>query len=126
MHIGCGKKFSPYTPEKNSLILSMLEGAQRNFEDWLMEDVANISCSNVFKLAPFVRHSIGDVVFFYAWLTQLSAGTGEAVRVVEGVRNRIPMKFSKPGRFNQLELTQSFLVESLDKLTLDILQGYLF
>lgn len=105
------------------MILDMLEPALGSFQDWLQEDVSNISCSHVFRMAPFLRHSIVDVVFFAAWLTQLSAGSGEAVNLVRQIRDTIPeQNNNKPGRFNQLELTHSFLVESLDKLTLDILQ----
>jgi len=123
VHIGCGKRFSAYSAEKSSMILDMLEPALGSFQDWLQEDVSNISCSHVFRMAPFLRHSIVDVVFFAAWLTQLSAGSGEAVNLVRQIRDTIQeQNNNKPGRFNQLELTHSFLVESLDKLTLDILQ----
>ena len=52
-----------------------IKGAEQSFLNWIMEDIDKISCGNIFKMAPFFRHSIADVVFFHAWLTKFSAGT---------------------------------------------------
>eukprot|EP00088_Acartia_fossae_P047886 TRINITY_DN5204_c0_g1_i4.p1 TRINITY_DN5204_c0_g1~~TRINITY_DN5204_c0_g1_i4.p1 ORF type:complete len:479 (-),score=98.43 TRINITY_DN5204_c0_g1_i4:306-1694(-) len=123
VHIGCGRKFTPYTPDKNDVILTLGEAAHQAFVDWIYEDVEKISCGNVFKMAPFVRHSIADVVFFHAWLTRFSSGTHEAVQSVQAIRNRIQAEGTDlhVDRFDQLSLTKSFLVESLDKICLDLL-----
>jgi len=120
VHIGCGKKFSAYTTDKSDLILALVEGALRSFNEWIMEDIQKISCSRIFEMAPFVRHSVGDVIFFHAWLTKFCSGTQDALCMVESVRNQINVD-AEGGRFNQLELTKSFLVESLDKICLDML-----
>jgi len=126
VNIGCGKKFSVYTEEKKSLILALVEGAQKNFSEWILEDIDDISCSRVFEMAPRLRHSIADVVFFHAWLTKFCAGTQEAVAMVQSMRDKISdgatwSDQQRPSRFDQLALTKSFLVESLDKTCLDLL-----
>ena len=97
-----------------------MEGALRSFNEWIMEDIQKISCSRIFEMAPFVRHSVGDVIFFHALLTKFCSGTQDALCMVESVRNQINVD-AEGGRFNQLELTKSFLVESLDKICLDML-----
>jgi len=124
VHIGCGRKFSPYTKDKNEVILTLLEGADKSFLEWILEDIENISCGKIFEMAPFVRHSIADVVFFHAWLKKMSFGTSEAIDCVKSVRDKIENSSNyggKTDRFNQLVLTKSFLVESLDKICLDLL-----
>ena len=37
VHIGCGRKFTPYTPEKNDVILTLGEAAHTAFVDWIYE-----------------------------------------------------------------------------------------
>jgi hypothetical protein len=55
-------------------VAALIEGAQRSFQEWIAEDIQNISVSKIFQMAPFLRHSIADVIFFYAWLTKFSSG----------------------------------------------------
>jgi hypothetical protein len=53
---------------------ALIEGALRSFQEWIAEDIQNISVSKIFQMAPFLRHSIPDVIFFFAWLTKFSSG----------------------------------------------------
>jgi hypothetical protein len=53
---------------------ALIEGALRSFQEWIAEDIQNISLSKIFQMAPFLRHSIPDVIFFFAWLTKFSSG----------------------------------------------------
>jgi hypothetical protein len=74
---GSGRLRKTYgSSESVTLVFSaLIEGALRSFQEWIAEDIQNISVSKIFQMAPFLRHSIPDVIFFFAWLTKFSSGS---------------------------------------------------
>jgi len=103
-------------------MLAQVDGARTCLQDWLGTRMDQVTKVNVFKTAPFVRHLLCEVVFFYGWLLRFSSGLQEALETLQGYSDTVALRMkSEPSRFREQYLSSKFIQESIDKVCFDLL-----
>jgi len=95
--------------------------AKQGLEKWISEKLDDVKNINFFKLSPFVKHSLVEIIFFYAWLVKFTSGWEDSVAALNRFSKEIEFKISKEGRFVEEYLTLKYIQESIDKICYDLL-----
>jgi len=119
--VGSGLAFKPLTNDNKMTMLALVDGSKQNLEMWISENLDNIRDINFFKLAPFAKHSLVEIIFIYAWLVNFTSGWEDSVAALNGFVKQIQSKTRKKGRFVEEYLTLKFIEESIDKICYDLL-----
>jgi len=121
IQVGAGGTFKPLTSDNKMSMLALVDAAKCNLENWIGEKLIEVKSINFFKLAPFVKHSLVEIIFFYAWLVKFTSGWEDALAALNGFAKQIESKITKEGRFVEEYLTLIFIQESIDKICYDLL-----
>lgn len=119
--VGSGTSYKPLTNDSKMSMLALVDSARINFETWISENINNVRSINTFKLMPFVRHSLVEIIFFQAWLIKFTNGWMDSISILEGYSKNIEAKIDKKARFSEEYLTLKYIHESIDKIAYDIL-----
>ena len=115
--------FQPFTEDKKSSIIALVDSIQEKYITWIDENLSQVTRIKFSKKAPNVKHSLVEVIFLYAWLSNFTCGWQQACEILQKYSNKIREKLKprKDSRFNEDLLTLKFLDESINKIMLDIL-----
>ena len=115
--------FKPLTGDKKSSIIALVDSTLERYITWIDEYIKQVTRIKFSKKAPNVKHSLTEVIFLYAWLSNLTCGWQQVSEILQKFSNSIREKLKprKDSRFNEDFLTLKFLDESINKIMFDIL-----
>lgn len=123
LQLGSDNQFQPFASKSKHLMIALVEHVTDFLSSWIYQNMERVNKIKFSTKAPTVKHSLVEVMFFYAWLLRFSSGWQEATLSLQKYSEEIgnKLKYQKQARFNEECLTLKFIQESIDKIAFDIL-----
>jgi len=102
-------------------MLALVDSCKLKLEDWIFKNIEDIKPINFFKVAPFVKHSFTEIVFFYAWLIKFTSGWQDTLSTLNNFSSQVYSYIKSDSRFDERFLTLKYVHESIDKICFDLL-----